>query len=234
MNDISGNRTRLGENFAKCVNGYHLVNEDPIKESAWEGINATILNASGIAVTAQSGGSHQSGSDLECSFGNLSNKSAKYSSNKKYLTISSYRLTTVCSGSANGCSETIIAEINARKNFAYYSVIVREDTKTHFNYDWFVIPSDYPALNPSSYKWHIRQGKTEKNKDRIMGWETERLDDGSYMHIDFSMSSQLWIDVKITDEMKAFVVGSCSASRSKKYDYIGLYEQDLIAQSFIN
>jgi len=30
-------------NFAKCVKGYHLINDDPIKESPWEDINAIIL-----------------------------------------------------------------------------------------------------------------------------------------------------------------------------------------------
>ena len=36
-------RSSLGSNFTKCVQGYHLINEDPIKESPWEQINATIL-----------------------------------------------------------------------------------------------------------------------------------------------------------------------------------------------
>ena len=68
-------RSRLGSNFTKCVQGYHLVNDDPIKESPWEQINATIFEASGCSVISQSNGSHNSGKDLLCSLGGFSNKS---------------------------------------------------------------------------------------------------------------------------------------------------------------
>ena len=59
----------LKVNFTKCVKGYHLINDDPIKESPWEDINAIVLNASGCAVNSQSDGSHKPGADLYCLLG---------------------------------------------------------------------------------------------------------------------------------------------------------------------
>jgi hypothetical protein len=218
-------RKSLSSNFTKCVKGYHLVNDDPIKETPWEDINVIILNASGCPVNSQSNGSHKSGGDLTCSLGSFSNKSTQYESGKTSFKLSSYRLTTVCSDKTPGNIEEVIAEINKRKDFAFYSIIVREDTETQILYDWYLIPSDFPVLNPASYTWHPKLGKIGKNKGATTGWETERLN-GSSMSITFSMSSQLWIDVNITEEMKKFIVGSCTVNRGRKYNYIQLYEKE--------
>ena len=92
-------------------------------------------------------------------------------------------------------------------------------------YDWYLIPSDFPVLNPAFYKWHHKIGKTGKNKGVITGWETDMLN-GSRMSIAFSMSSQLWIDVLITEEMKKFIVGYCRINCERKYNYIQLYDND--------
>ena len=208
----------LGANFAKCVQGYHLVNEDPIKESPWEDINAIVLNSSGCAVKSQASGSHKSGADLSCSLGDFSNKSSQYSGSS--FGISSYRLTTVSKGKI----EDIIAEINRRKNFNYYSIIVRAEEAGQFHYDWYLIPSDLPELNPGSYTWRPSLGKTAKNKGEITGWETDELN-GSSMFIIFSMSSQLWMRVHITEEMKKYIVGSCRVDIGRKYNYIELFER---------
>jgi hypothetical protein len=54
---------------------------------------------------------------------------------------------------------------------------------------------------------------------------------GTSMSITFSMSSQLWIDVKITEELKKFVVASCRVHRGRKYNYIQLYEKDQAANN---
>jgi hypothetical protein len=217
-------RNNLSSNFAKCVKGYHTVNDDPIKETRWEHINATVLKHSGCVVNSQSNGSHKPGRDLSCSLGGFSNKSTQYDTGNISFKISSYRLTTVCSDKRPGNMEEIITEINNRKNFTFYSIIVREDTEKQILYEWYLIPSDFPALNPASYKWHPKFGKKGKNKGATTGWETDLLN-GSSMSITFSMSSQLWIDVKITDEMKKFIVGSCRVNRGKKCDYIELYEK---------
>ena len=103
---------KLATNFAKCVKGYHLINDDPIKEAPWENINAIILNASGCSVSSQSDGSHRSGADLNCSLGSFSNKSTQFEKNKGAFKVSSYRLTTVCSEKDAGNIENIIEEIN--------------------------------------------------------------------------------------------------------------------------
>lgn len=216
-------RSCLSENFTKAVKGYHIINNDPIKETPWENINAQVLDKSGCQVQSQSNGSHKSGGDLSCSLGCFSNKSAKYESGNTSFKISSYRLTEVCSDKTPGNIAEIIEEINKRKNFTYYSIIVREETEKQFKYDWYLIPSDFPVLNPDSYNWHPKLGKTGKNKGAITGWETDTIN-GSSLSITFSMSSQLWINVNITEEIKKFIVGSCLVDRGSKYNYIDIYE----------
>ena len=218
--------TSMGVNFAKCVKGYHLINDDPIKETPWEDINAIVLNASGCDVNTQSNGSHKPGADLHCSLGGFSNKSTQYEKCNSFFQISSYRLTTVCSEKTPGDAPDIIAEINNRKNFSYYSIIVREDRMHEILYDWYLIPSDFPALNPACYNWRPKIGKRGKNKDAITGWETDQQN-GSSMSITFSMSSQLWMNVAITEELKGFIVGSCIVNRGRKYNYIQLYENEM-------
>ena len=99
---------KLKEFFEKCVKGYHLINDDPIKESPWEDINAQILNAAGYTVQYKSSGSHNSGKDLECSLGTFSNKSILYDTSKNTFQLSSYRLTKVCSDKDNGTMDNII------------------------------------------------------------------------------------------------------------------------------
>ena len=112
-------RKSLGSNFTTCVKGYHLINDDPIKETPWEDINAIIMNASGCPVNSQSNGSHKSGGDLRCSIGSFSNKSTQYKNKNTSFEISSYRLTKVCSDKTPGKIEEIIAEINKSKDFAF-------------------------------------------------------------------------------------------------------------------
>ena len=219
-------RKKLETNFTKAVLGYHIVNIRPIKESVWEEVNATVLNRSGCEVTSNSHGSHKSGMDLMCSLGGLSNKSVKYKGNTKSISMSSYRLTTVCSYKEHGDISGIIAEINSRKNFDMYSVIARKETKTELCYDWYLLPNDLHALNPASYNWRPRFGKTRNTKEKITGWETDVVN-GSSMSITFSMSSQLWVNLTITDEMNKYKMGSCKVKRGKTIDYIELYEKSL-------
>lgn len=207
-------------NFKDCVRGYHRINNDPIKEAPWEAINAEIFNESGCVIESQSNGSHKSGGDLYCCLGGFSNKSTQYNKTRhNSFNISSYRLTKVCSDKKPGNIENIITEIDNRKDFKYYSIIVRECTEKEILYDWYVIPSNFPVLNPASYNWHPKVGKMGDKKGSIIGWETDMLN-GSSMSITFSMSSQLWINVKITEEIKNFIVSSCRVDRGgRKYTY---------------
>jgi hypothetical protein len=211
--------------FARCIRGYHLINLDPIKEAVWESINSQVLTHSGGTVYEKSSGSHSPGSDISSSIGNFSNKSVKYESPKHdHFNISSYRLTTVCSADNPGNITEIIAEINKRKNFQYYSIIARDESPDKIYYDWFVLPSEHPALDPSSYTWEPMIGKRGKKKDIQVGWNTNVVN-GSSMSISFSMSSQLWISVTVTDEMKEqYILATTEVKKQIMMDYVALSE----------
>jgi len=215
----------LASYFKKCVRGYHLLNGEPIKESVWEAINTQILTHAGCTVYSQASGSHSPGSDISCSAGNFSNKSVKYESPAHdHFNISSYRLTSVCSSSSPGIVTDVVAEINRRKNFQYYSIIARDDQVTKIQYDWFIIPADDPVMDPTSYIWAPLIGKRGKNKDSQIGWQTDTIN-GSSMSITFSMSSQLWISIYITDEMKQkYIVATAVAKKQTIMDYVQLAE----------
>jgi len=221
--DIFSDIQLLRDNFSKCVKGYHLINSSPIKETIWEDINSQVLIASDCSIDSQSNGSHRSGADIFCNIGALSNKSTQYDAGNHSFKLSSYRLTTVCSDKIPGAIEDILTEINNRKNFAYYSIIVRNESETEYKYDWYLIPSDLPQLNPNAYEWHPKIGKIGKNKGINIGWETNTIE-GSSMAITFSMSSQLWIDVLITEEIKKYIVGSCNANKETRINYMQLYD----------
>jgi hypothetical protein len=225
ITDICENIELVDINFKKCVKGYHLINSSSINETIWEDINAIIFLSLGIDVYSKSCGSHSSGMDINCSLGRISNKSAKYSKNKKSIDISSYRLTTVCSEKKCGTPTEIIEEINKRKNFDYYSFIVRDETDNeNITYEWLLIESNYLILNPSSYTWKPTIGKRGKNKDTQVGWSTNKIN-GCQMSITFSMSSQLWIHIEMTEEIKKFIIASVIVSNKPKYNYIDLLDK---------
>lgn len=224
MTDFTEYLPVLAPLFYKCVAGYHSINPSPINETIWEDINATVFTSSGIPVYSKSDGSHSPGMDIDSAIGKLSNKSAKYSRDKKSIDVSSYRLTTVCSENHCGTPEDIIQEINKRKNFDYYSVLVRHEAGGQTEYDWVLIPSHHPLLDPSSYEWVPTFGKRGKKKDVQIGWNTNPLS-GCKMSITFSMSSQLWIHLEMSDEIKPFIVASAQVSSTPKYNYIDLFER---------
>jgi hypothetical protein len=215
-------------NFKKCVKGYHLLNASPINETIWETINSEILENSDCKVQIMSNGSHSSGKDITCDLGGLSNKSAKYDKSKKNpknkFSISSFRLTTVCSDKDCGTIEKIINEINSKKNYDYYSLIVRNENKDDIEYDWYLIPSDHPSFNPESYKWSPMYGQRGKKKDEQIGWKSNEIN-GSKMSISFVMSSQLWLSISVTDNIKSFIVSTCKVNTKKPlFNYSEIYE----------
>lgn len=227
IRDICENKELIDINFKKCVKGYHLINSSPINETIWEDINTTVFSSLGIEIFSKSNGGHLPGMDIDCSFGKISNKSAKYSNNRRSIDISSYRLTTVCSEKKCGTPSEIIEEINKRKNFDYYSFIIRDEyiaNSDNIHYDWMLIPSNYVALNPESYIWEPTIGKRGKNKDSQVGWNTNEID-GCRMSITFSMSSQLWIHIEMTDEIKKFIIASAEVCKHPSYNYIELLDK---------
>lgn len=222
-NMTSINKMQFSDNFTKCVTGYHFINTEPVNETVWEAINGQVLELSGCPVQNTSSGSHSSGRDILCGLGGLSNKSAKYSKKRTEFSISSYRLTTVCSDKDCGNVESIVQEINSRKNYDYYSFIVRDEKEDSIYYDWYMIPADYPVLSPSSYAWEPMYGQRGKKTGDQIGWKTNEIN-GSKMAITFSMSSQLWLTVSVTEELRSFIVGSCSVSKQTKLNYLQVYE----------
>lgn len=210
----------LGAYFSKCVKGFHRFNTNPIKEALWEDINAQVLRASGYTVESSSQGSHQPGADLRGSAGSFSNKSTKYDAGGRSVKISSYRLTNVCSDKHPGDIQVILEEIQRRKNFTHYSILVRKETPANIHYDWFLVPADVAALNPESYEWTPKKNK----KGEIVGWKTNTVC-GSSMSITFSMSSQLWMQVAVDESFNAHLIGSCEVcKKTPVYNYIELYD----------
>jgi len=215
--------SQYAENFQKCVQGYHFINSEPLNETVWETVNSQVLIVSGCEVQNTSSGSHSSGRDIVCALGGISNKSAKYSKGKTEFSISSYRLTTVCSDKDCGNVEAIVNQINSRKNYEWYSFIVRNETDAAFEYDWYMIPSGEPILSPECYTWEPVYGQRGKNSGQQIGWQTNELN-GSQMTIRFSMSSQLWISIKVTEDLKKYIVSSCTVSRQAKFNYLQIYQ----------
>lgn len=213
------------QNFTKCIRGYHLTNGSPINETIWEDVNATIFTHSEIEVYNQSNGSHISGMDIACAWGNISNKSAKYYNHKKqHIKISSYRLSSICNMKHCGVPTDFIKEINKRKNFNYYSILVRDEKDDSIDYDWLFIPANHPLLDPASYHWVPTMGKTKKTSGQQLGWNTNVIK-GCKMSITFSMSSQLWLHIEMTEELKKYIIASTRVLNKPKFDYISLFQQ---------
>lgn len=212
------------------IRGYHLLMDEPIKEAVWESLNRDILNKAGCPVTSVAAGSHASGADIHCALGGLSNKTAKAETDGS-IAISSYRLTTVCSDATPGTPATITAEIERRKNFQFYSLLVRTEptataTATTLTYDWYLIPADHPLLSPATYTWRPLLGKRGTKKDIQTGWITDPHPSaaGATMSITFSMSSQLWIRIpNLRTTMAAHLVSSTTVTRGRRMDYADLW-----------
>lgn len=210
------NLNLIQNNFMKCVQGFHLINSSCIKETIWENINIEIFQSLGIEIFYTSKGSHLSGMDINSSFGSISNKTSKYSNNK--FNISSYRLTTICNNLSFG--------INNRKNFDYYSIIIRTEHKNQniISYDWLFIPSNHSIFNPNTYSWIPTIGKNGINKDKQIGWKTNIIN-GCKMSIQFSMSSQLWIHITMNENIKKFIIASTTVKNKQICNYMDIFDK---------
>jgi len=208
----------LEKHFCDVVNGYHLINSDPIKESTWETLNCQIFKRAGINASNDSG-SHLPGKDITSDIGKLSNKTSKYI-NKNLFHISSYRNGTICKNETD--INAIIEQIEKKTNYDYYSIIVRKPTAKDMTitYDWFMIPSHDEIITPSKYNWKEKMNKS----DTRTGWETDCIN-GSSMKIEASLSYQLWIKIMLTDELyKKYIVASVK-SNVAVMDYGSLYDR---------
>ena len=143
------------------------------------------------SICDQANGNHFSGKDNKIDNWNISNKSVKIDKGK--VSISSYRLTTVCSNSNLGNIQDILNEINKRdKSYDYYSMIARESGEK-IVYKWYIIPKNFKLVNPNKQNWVPKFGKQGPKKGLQNGWKSEN------MEIVYSMSSQLWIYINIED-----------------------------------
>lgn len=176
--------------FNKVIRGYHMINKTPIKESVWEEINCDIVSDV-CNITDEANGNHMSGKDNRFDNINISNKSAKTDGTN--ISISSYRLTSVCSDKLHGTEQDIIDEIEKRdKSFDYYSILTRNEKQNSvIEYKWYVIPKDYYLFKID--KLTPKLGKIGKKKGEVVGWQSK------YCDITFSMSSQLWYKFNIRD-----------------------------------
>lgn len=199
---------RLQEEFSKSVIGYHMVHNAPIKESVWEEVNCKFAKKL-FSISDEAKGNHASGKDNRFDNTNVSNKSTKATG--KYISISSYRLTTVCK------EKDIIEEIRKRDNsFDCYSLLVRTQENSFIKYMWYIIPKDYYPFRID--KLNPKIGKQGKKKGEIVGWECK------YASITFSLSFQLWYKFRI-DEIKKYMVCHTEVDNSKpKINYSQIYD----------
>lgn len=204
----------LQPQFASVIKGYHMINTTPIKESVWEEINCDIVRHI-CTIADQANGNHKSGKDNRFDNINISNKSTKQNGNN--ISISSYRLSSVCSDNHNGTSQDIINEIEKRdKSFEYYSILIRDEKEdSKILYKWYIIPKNCHLFKIHSLTHKI--GKIGKKKDKIIGWQSD------YCSITFSMSSQLWFHFNIEDIEKYKICQTEVDNSKPKLNYSQIY-----------
>lgn len=204
------------QKFIDEINGYHLINNSSIKECIWENINCNIVNDV-CKISDEANGSHLSGKDNRFDKWNISNKTSK--TDGKKVSLSSYRLTSVCNNKSNGDKYSIVNEIKKRDNtYDYYSILLRNEDKTpYIKYTWYFIPKDYYIFKINPEKLIPKTRLKGKNKGEIIGWSSV------HCSITFSMSSQLWYSFDVEDINK-YKIYSVEIDNSKpKINYSQIY-----------
>ena len=198
---------KLDHIFKKEITGYHLINDEALKENTWEEINMNVIGVN-HKIIKKASGSHQSGVDNEIDICSLSNKTTKLVGDM--VKISSYRLTNVCNQKDIGNKDTIIEEIEKRdKSFDYYSILLRkEQSQDIIEYEWFVIPKELYIFDIKKHGLEPKIGKIGKNKNKQTGWENK------YCEIIFSMSSQLWMKFNYSD-IKKYKISNAIVDKTK-------------------
>ncbi len=203
------------ENFKKAIHVHHCLFDKIINEKLWETLYFEILLSTNVKIFRPSSESHLSGMDISTSIGKFSNKTAKIIGN--YFSVSSYRLTKVTNSRDIGTIENIIREIDSRRNFDFYSILVRKEKCKEIIYSWVSIPAKKSIMNPRKYDWF-----PTFNKQGIQnGWKTNRRKDCE-MRIVFSMSSQLWIKISTT-KIEKYIIASHKVERGVKFNFLDLY-----------
>lgn len=203
--------------FIKHIHGHHMVHKGALKEASWEEMFCNIAKQQ-FTISDEANGNHASGKDNKIDDTNISNKTAKIDTKDNTISISSYRLTTVCNIKNIGTSEDITEAIKQRDNsFEYVALLARIETEdSHIEYRWYMIPKDCHLFRIDNLNHKI--GKRGTNQGEIVGWESE------YASISFSMSSQLWYKFSI-DEIKKYMVCYTEVDNSKpKISYSQIYD----------
>lgn len=204
---IAFKKEHMKRTFESEMKGYHMINDQPIKEAAWEEMNSKIVSSK-HKISEQANGNHISGIDNKFDDWRISNKSVKVKNGN--MNISSYRLTSVTSDNNLGNIDEITSEIENRDDsFDYYSIILREDIGRNIKYDWYVIPKDCHIFDCRKYVWEPKIGKQGPNSGNQIGWKSK------YMDITFSMSSQLWFHIK-SDDIKKYIIHSVNINMDER------------------
>ncbi len=213
------NKPAIKTRFVNELGGYHIFNEESVKEATWEEINRNLVRNI-LPVTDAAHGNHLSGKDNQFGEWGISNKTAKVSG--KNLKISSYRLTCVCNDKDPGNSAAIQEEIKKRdSSYAYYSILVRDEHKSgDTTYKWYVIPKTCEAVDPCATPWEPKLGARGAKKDQQVGWKSKNAD------ISFAMSSQLWITVSLEDIERYCICQTTVKKENKKtMSYAELFQK---------
>ena len=79
-----------------------------------------------------------------------------------------------------------------------------------------MIPKDYYYFDVKNYNWNPKYGKYGKNKNKQIGWETNKID-GNYISITYSLSSQLWFHLNFLN-LDNFIVSKVKITNIIKYN----------------
>jgi hypothetical protein len=193
------------KNIEYTIKGFHMVNDNYIKESVWEHVFLQFFNGITNNIKYDSG-SHKPGSDCIIDNISYSNKTTIIKKNNT-INISSYRLS-----SCNNNILKMIHEIDVvKKNFDFYSLLARVQHLDYITYKYYKIPSDFFTAN--NFTWE--ETKTQ--------WKTNKLN-GINLNIRKSMSFQLWINVDC-DSIKDYMIHSVDVKKNEKIFYKDLYER---------
>ena len=202
---LNKNKQKLSQEFEYHIKGYHLINDTPITCHVWEEFNNSLVKVY-TQVSDSADGNHLSGRDTYWTRKGISQKTTKIDNNTDFFTLSSYRLTKVCSDKNVGDPNIILKEINKRdESFDYYSILLRKEFDNKIKYYWVFIPKKTYVFNINKTIIH-KLGKQGKKKGSITGWESKHTDNESYFDISFSMSSQLWFKNISLTKIKKYIL----------------------------
>ena len=203
--------------FSETLYGYHLVNEEPLKEHKWEEVNRSVFMEGGMdQITNSARGKHTVALDFMMEDFLISNKTGKIKNGK--LHISSYRLSAHCGMGKKNLIDEVVKVIKTKdKNINHYSILARYNEGNHLRYIWYFIPSDCDIFSPDK-PWREIIGKRKNNQGKLCGWASE------FMDIRFSMSSQLWFTIPI-EKIKKYKVAEVNVVEERKMTYAELYRQ---------